>query len=62
MNEKQKKVLAAAAKTKLKNEGILTGGAEYTNPAKKSKKKVIKKKSWLDSLFSWYEKRRKKNH
>lgn len=39
MNNKQKKILEKAVKTKLKNEMILTGSSKYINPIRKPSKK-----------------------
>lgn len=49
MNAKQKEILDKAAKTSLKNEGVLTGGSKYVNPIRKLQPK---KKTWLQKLFS----------
>lgn len=48
MNEKQRKILEQATKTKLKNETILTGGSKYINPIRKQAKK---KPSFWESIF-----------
>lgn len=44
MTKEQQKILEEAAKTKLKDEKILTGGYKYINPLRK----VVKKKKSVD--------------
>ncbi len=50
MTPQQKKVLDDAAKGKLKNEAVLSGGSKYLNPIRKPKPKA--KKGFWAKFFS----------
>jgi len=48
MNKKQQEILDKANKRGLNKVGTLTGGSKYVNP----KKRMAKKKTFLQKLFS----------